>query len=79
MSHKIVSSILKGYYHNPIWSHVRDIYVSRYKDVVIFDIPYHTEKKELGELVSVIKDKYGLKITYSVKETLEPEREERYD
>lgn len=67
MSYRIISSILTGYTHQ-ISSHVRNINVTRYKNVVIYDIPLYTEAKELAEIIEVIKTENNLKITYSVQD-----------
>jgi len=80
MSHRIISSLLTGYtgYMKHVSSHVRNINVTRYQNVIIFDIPLYTEASELAEMIEVIKEKHNLKITYSVKKEPEPECE-RHD
>ena len=42
--------------------------VSRYKDVIIFNVPLYYEADELAEIIDVIKEKHNLKIRYSVKD-----------
>lgn len=74
MSYRIISSILTGYTKH-ISSHVRNIDVTRYNNVVIFEIPLYTEAKELAEIIDVLKTENNLKITYSVKDKPDPENE----
>lgn len=76
MSFRKMSSLLTGC-TQLISSHVRNIDVTRYKNVVIFDIPIYWESKELGEIIEVEKSDHTLKITYSVKK--EPDSNERHD
>jgi hypothetical protein len=72
MPYRTISSLLTGYMQH-ISSHVRNIHVTRYKNVIIYDIPLYTEAKELGEIINVEKGDYGLKIAYSVKEDAKSE------
>jgi len=78
MSYKIISSVLTGCTHL-ISSHVRNINVTRYKNVVIFEIPLYSEAKELAEIIDVLKEEHNLKITYSLKKEPDPETNERHD
>jgi hypothetical protein len=59
---------------NMISSHTRNMQVTRYKNVIIFDIPLYYETNELVEIIDAIKENNNLKITYSKKEQ-EPEPE----
>jgi len=77
MSSKI-SSVLSGYM-KIIWSHSRFINVTRYKNVVIFDIPLNSEANELGDIIEVKKENHRLLITYSIKHDLEPKNEPRLE
>jgi hypothetical protein len=51
--------------------------VTRYKNVIIFNIPLYYETNELVEMIDVIKEEHNLKITYLAKK--EPEPEKTYD
>lgn len=76
MTFKKVASALTGCTHL-ISSHVRNIDVTRYKNVVILEIPLYSEAKELAEIIDILKDEHSLKITYSVKK--EFDAYERHD
>lgn len=79
MSYRIISSVLTGYMKH-ISSHVRNINVTRYSNVIIYDIPLYSEANALGEIIEVKKDNHGLKITYSVQDAKsESPQEVRHD
>jgi len=63
-----IASLLKSGNARIISSHTRNMEVSRYKDVIIFNIPLYYEANELAEIIDVIKEKHNLKIRYSVKD-----------
>ena len=67
MFNRTVKALLAGK-SQLISSHTRNMEVTRYKDVIIFNIPLYYETNELVEMIDVIKEKHNLKITYSAKE-----------
>ena len=73
MFNRTIKALIAGK-GNMISSHTRNMQVTRYKNVIIFDIPLYYETNELVEMIDVIKKEHNLQITYSAKKEPEPEK-----